>query len=100
MKRPQLDRILLTGASGTLGYNVVQHLATTHSCTEMFLLMRSPDPVLFANCGNVRILHVDMFDSVALKQSVLDIQPDAIIHCAASGVRPSRISWFDLIELN
>jgi UDP-glucose 4-epimerase len=100
MIRPHLARILLTGASGTLGYNVVQHLATTHPCTEIFLLMRSPDPALFANCGNVKILHVDMFDSVALKQSVFDIQPNAIIHCAASGVRPSRISWFDLIELN
>jgi dTDP-4-dehydrorhamnose reductase len=41
--------------------------------------------------ANVKILHVDMFDSVALKQSVFDIQPNAIIHCAATGVRPSRI---------
>ncbi len=86
MTPPHLAKILLTGASGTLGYNVVQHLATTHPCAQIVLLMRSPDPALFANCGNVKILHVDMFDSVALKRSVFDIEPNAIIHCAASGV--------------
>jgi UDP-glucose 4-epimerase len=33
-------------------------------------------------------------------EAVLDFQPDAIVHCAASGVRPSKISWFDVIDLN
>jgi UDP-glucose 4-epimerase len=93
-------KVLVTGASGTLGYNIVHLLASTHPRTQIFLLMRAPDPALFSACPNIEIRQVDMFDKARLKQSVLDIQPSAIIHCAASGVRPSNIGWFDLIDLN
>jgi UDP-glucose 4-epimerase len=93
-------KVLVTGASGTLGYNIVHLLAATHPRTRIVLLMRAPDPALFAACPNVQIRQVDMFDRAKLKQSVLDVQPDVILHCAASGVRPSNIGWFDLIDLN
>lgn len=100
MPRPHLAKVLITGASGTLGYNIVHLLSATHPRTQIFLLMRTPDPTLFSTCPNIEIRQVDMFDKARLKQSVLDIQPNAIIHCAASGVRPSKIGWFELIDLN
>jgi len=100
MPRPHLAKILITGASGTLGYNIVQLLAATHPRTQLFLLMRTPDAALFDSYPNVHIRQVDMFDKPKLKESVLEIQPNAIVHCAASGVRPSKIGWFDLINLN
>jgi nucleoside-diphosphate-sugar epimerase len=100
MHRPHPAKVLITGASGTLGYNIVHHLAAVHPDTRIFLLMRTPDPALFADCPQVTIEQVDMFDKAKLRQSVLDLQPSAIVHCAASGVRPSNVSWFDLIDLN
>lgn len=100
MPRPHLNRVLITGATGTLGYNIVKLLAATHPGTQLFLLMRTLDHELFADCANVHLRQIDMFDSAKLTQSVLEIQPNAIVHCAASGVRPSRINWFDLIQLN
>lgn len=100
MTRPHLAKVLITGATGTLGYNIVRLLASAHPRTRIFLLMRTLDASLFADCPNVQLRQVDMFDIPGLKQSVLDIQPNAIIHCAASGVRPARIDWFDLIDLN
>jgi UDP-glucose 4-epimerase len=39
-------------------------------------------------------------DIPALTEAVLEFRPNAIIHCAASGVRPSKIDWFELIRLN
>jgi UDP-glucose 4-epimerase len=100
MPRPHLERVLVTGASGTLGYNIVRHLGLMHPTTAINLLMRRPDPILFADLPNVTIEQVDIADTPRLTQSVLNFQPNAIIHCAASGVRPSRIGWFDLIRLN
>lgn len=100
MTLPHLEKVLITGASGTLGYNIVKLLAATHPHTQIYLLMRAPDPALFADCANVQIRQVDMFDKVRLTQSVLEVRPNAIVHCAASGVRPSSIGWFDLIDLN
>jgi nucleoside-diphosphate-sugar epimerase len=92
--------VLITGATGTLGYNIVQHLGAAHPETRIHLLMRELDPSLFGKLANVDCQQVDITKNKELTQSVLDFQPNAIIHCAASGVRPSRISWFDLIRLN
>jgi len=98
--RPHLQRVLITGASGTLGYNVVRHLALNHPEMSLLLLMRRPDPELFAGFGNVTMEQVDMADTDRLKQAVANFQPNAIIHSAASGVRPSAFSYFDFVDLN
>jgi nucleoside-diphosphate-sugar epimerase len=100
MLRPHLHRVLITGASGTLGYNVVQHLGVKHPKTRLHILMRSADPGLFANLPNVTMEQVDMADTARLTQAVEQFQPNAIIHCAASGVRPSKIDYFDFVDLN
>jgi nucleoside-diphosphate-sugar epimerase len=95
-----LDRVLITGASGTLGYNIVRHLASTHPKTRIHLLLRKPDPTLFADFVNVGQQRADLSNIAAFTDAALDFQPNAIIHCAASGVRPSNIDWFDVINLN
>jgi UDP-glucose 4-epimerase len=100
MLRPHLQRVLITGASGTLGYNVAHQLGIKHPETRLHILMRTLDHGLFASLPNVTIEQVDMADTVRLTQSVERFQPNAIIHCAASGVRPSTIDYFDFVDLN
>lgn len=100
MLRPHLHRVLITGASGTLGYNVVQHLGVRHPETQLLLLMRKSEPELFSTLPNVTIEEVDMVDTPRLYGAVERFQPNAIIHCAASGVRPARIDYFDFVDLN
>jgi len=62
--------------------------------------MRHPDSTLFADFANVGLEQVDIEDTARLMQAVREFTPTAIIHCAASGVRPSQIDWFDLLRLN
>lgn len=100
MPRPHLARVLVTGASGTLGYNIVRHLGLTHPSTHVHVLMRTLDPTLFADLPNVVLEQVDLADFTASRRAVLAFEPNAILHCAASGVRPSRIGWFAQIQLN
>jgi nucleoside-diphosphate-sugar epimerase len=100
MPRPHLARVLVTGASGTLGYNIVRHLGATHPKTRVHVLMRTPDETLFGDLTNVDLEHVDMADFAGVSRAVQAFQPNAIIHCAASGVRPSGIDWFEQIHLN
>ena len=100
MTSPHLARVLVTGATGTLGYNIVNHLASTHPRTRIQVLLRKPDPNLFAAFSNVGQQKVDMVDIDRFTEAALDFQPNAIVHCAATGVRPSKISWFDVISLN
>ena len=100
MPKPHLARVLITGASGTLGYNVVQHLATKHPETRFLLLMRTLQRELFAALPNVAFEQVDLSDAPRLTGVVAGFQPNAIIHCAASGVRPSQFSYFDFVAVN
>jgi nucleoside-diphosphate-sugar epimerase len=97
---PHLERVLVTGASGTLGYNIVRHLGVKYPPSSIRLLMRRSDSALFADLANVSLEQVDIEDTARLTQAVQQFQPTAIIHCAASGVRPSKIDWFDLLRLN
>jgi nucleoside-diphosphate-sugar epimerase len=62
--------------------------------------MRTPDETLFGDLANVSLERVDMADFEASARAVQAFQPNAIIHCAASGVRPSKIGWFEQIHLN
>jgi len=78
----------------------VQQLGIKHPETRLHVLMRTLDPELFASLPNVTIEQVDMADTSQLKQSVERFRPNAIIHCAATGVRPAKIDYFDFVELN
>ena len=100
MPRPHLARVLVTGASGTLGFNLVRHLGAAHPETQLHVLMRTLDHTLFADLPNVDLEQVDMSDFSRMKAAVERFRPNAILHCAASGVRPSRIGWFEQINLN
>ena len=100
MARPHLERVLVTGASGTLGYNVVRQLGVTHPETRVRVLMRTLDHTLFSDLESVDLQQVDMADLAGVARAVEAFQPNAIIHSAASGVRPSGIGWFEQIHLN
>ena len=100
MPRPHLARVLVTGASGTLGFNLVRHLGATHPETRVHVLMRTPDRSLFGDLAQVELEQVDMGDFAQVKAAVERFRPNAILHCAASGVRPSKIGWFEQIHLN
>ncbi len=100
MPSRHLSRILVTGATGTLGYNIVRRLGAVHSASRVLVQMRNPDATLFDDLPNVDSEQVDLADFGKLANSVRQFQPNAIIHCAASGVRPSKISWFEQIHLN
>ena len=100
MARPHLHRVLITGGSGTLGYNIVRHLGATHPGSQLRVLMRTPDASLFSDLFNVSLEQVDLADAEQLTSAVAAFHPNAIIHCAASGVRPALIDYFDFVQLN
>jgi nucleoside-diphosphate-sugar epimerase len=91
---------MVTGGSGTLGYNIVRELARANPETNIFVLMRTLDRTLFADLPNVSLQEVDMLCTPQLVEAVISFQPNAVIHSAASGVRPSNIGYFGLVDLN
>jgi len=92
-------RVLVTGASGTLGFNVVSQLALEEA-TKVFAPVRTIRPFLQRLGSAVEFIVHDLQDEQATNRLVQEIRPDVIVHCAASGVRPPRSEWFEMIVFN
>ncbi|NOX96618.1 MAG: NAD(P)-dependent oxidoreductase [Nitrospirae bacterium] len=72
-----MNRLLVTGASGFLGWNI----CTVTSKTWKVFGTAFSTP---ATIPNVNIVNVDLTDFRALKRLFHDVRPDAVIHAAAA----------------
>jgi UDP-glucose 4-epimerase len=91
-------RILLTGASGTLGYHILDQLASRRGVTVLALKrnrskIRNPHPFL-------EVQNVDFGNAAMLRRCVTDFRPTAVIHCAATKTHFDRRRWFEMIRFN
>jgi len=90
----------ITGGNGTLGYNILRRLARTGRF-RIHAPVRNLNAGLFGPlAGSVEFIRHDLNDFAATEAMLQTIQPDVIIHCAASGLRPPKASWFELMEFN
>ncbi len=94
-----MSRILITGASGTLGFNIVKLLASDPA-NQIVLPLRTLLPAAFHRYTNVHMRQADLSDTPQMARILSDSLPELIIHCAASGVRPVREAWFDMVAFN
>jgi UDP-glucose 4-epimerase len=92
-------RVLLTGATGTLGYNIFQQLRHTPQYL-IFLPVRDAQKLSLFTGSNVCVLQADLSKHEDRAKVVHASQPDVIVHCAASGVRPDRPHWFEMTRFN
>ena len=76
MAAPKKKRMLVTGASGFLGWNIIQNVK---SQWDIFgVCLNHP-----ADIPGVKILRTDITRYQDLKKTFFDILPDAVIHAAA-----------------
>lgn len=92
-------RILITGSTGTLGYNILKLLAgSPHH--QIIAPVRSKSPKLSEFSGRVEFIDNELTDTAHTAQVFERARPDVIVHCAASGLRLPKGSWFDLMRFN
>lgn len=94
----QPRRLIVTGATGTLGYNFLLKVANWPN-TEILALIRE-NSKLDEKLGRIRAQQVDFFNREKVAAIIKDFQPTSLIHCAASGMRFPKPEWFDLIRFN
>ena len=85
------QRVLVTGASGFLGWHVAQH--GVMAGVEVHTLGRSPGP------PGTTHHQADLTDGSAVDRSVAAAQPQAIIHCAAPGVTYGSMGFADMLAV-
>jgi len=92
------QRILLTGASGTLGRNFLE-LAARNEELEIVALLRNESRPIRAYPG-VQEVRVDFKDIARVASVINNLSPHTIVHCAATGMEFPRTEWFDLVRFN
>jgi len=92
-------QVLLTGASGTLGFNLARLLA--HDMRyHVVLPVRSMLPCLSALGPQLEPVQLELCEQNKVEELLLRVKTDVIIHCAASGLRIPRESWLELVDFN
>jgi nucleoside-diphosphate-sugar epimerase len=93
-------RILVTGGSGTLGYNVIARLTRNHSYSIVAPVRDLQARVVSEFGDKVQFIRHELSDAVHTAQMFGSVSADVIVHCAASGLRTPQRSWFDLMQFN
>ena len=97
---PRRQRILVTGGSGTLGYNIIGRLAKDERYDVIAPVRGMDSRVVQEYRDQVQFIEHELSDAIHTAQIFERANPDVIVHCAASGLRPPRASWFDLMHFN
>jgi nucleoside-diphosphate-sugar epimerase len=92
-------RILVTGGTGTLGYNILAQLAGVPDYT-VIAPVRNMHRVGDELKGRVQFIEHELGDAIHTAQIFERANPDIIVHCAASGLRLPKTTWFDLMQFN
>lgn len=79
---PELAKVLVTGASGLLGANLVRHYAPKTETTGWY----SANPI---KIDGAKFEKINITDHPAVSKALERIQPDAIVHCAAA----TNVEW-------
>lgn len=102
MKGANLSRqkVLLTGATGTLGYNILKRLAFDEHFEVIAPVREMNSPVVRNLSPWVRFVANDLSDHASTEHIMAQESPAVIVHCAARGLRPPKETWFDLMQFN
>lgn len=76
MRSPPVTKLLITGASGLLGANLVFESATNYSVIAVY----HGHPIQMKDVASMR---VDLTDERAVEQLISAAEPDWVVHCAA-----------------
>lgn len=93
-------KVLLTGGNGTLGCNILKLLADNHNYQVVAPVRNTFSPAIQPLTDRIHFVQLDISDPIRTAHLFEHVNPDIVVHCAASGLRPTRATWFDVARFN
>jgi nucleoside-diphosphate-sugar epimerase len=91
-------RLVVTGASGTLGRNIIAEVLGWNQVAVLALVRAHSKTVPMP--PNVIIREVDFDDRSQVESVLRQFNPTCVVHCAASGMQFRRPAWFEMVRFN
>jgi UDP-glucose 4-epimerase len=92
------ERVLITGASGFVGYHLVE--AALHNNLEVYAAVRANSQTDHLKDFDIRYVNLDYKNPSTLKQQLTDINADYIIHAAGVTSARSQAEYDDINAAN
>jgi nucleoside-diphosphate-sugar epimerase len=91
-------RLVVTGASGTLGRNLIEEVLGWDQVAILALVRSLSKPTKVF--PGVIYQKVDFSDRQQINAALKEFGPTCVIHCAASGMQSLRPAWLDIVRFN
>ncbi len=95
-----MKRVLVTGASGFVGANLVRRLLRDGHETHLLLRPSHQSWRIEEIAGDVRAHEADMEDVEGVRRVVMEVKPDWVFHLAAYGAYPNQTGLARMLTTN
>lgn len=97
-----MQRVLITGAAGFVGANLLRTLLNKHPQTKIYLILRPTTNTWRIKdlLKKVKIIHSDLSDLYDLQKQLGKIKPDVIFHLAAYGAYSRDSDLIKAVQTN
>src|SRR5260370_39150257 len=96
----RMKRVIVTGASGFVGANLVRRLLRDGHETHLLRRPAHQSWRLKEIAGDVRAHEADLEDSESVRRVVTSARPDWVFHLAAYGAYPSQTGFQRMVNTN
>lgn len=95
------EKILVTGATGFVGANLIRRLVQTNNNLHLFIRPKSNNIWRIENViDKLNIYEVDIQDKRSVKRAILKVKPKVIFHLATFGAYPNEDDFENIFNTN